>query len=138
MDTRRLLDKFVSYLKHYRAAVIWAAFLLIISLVPGTRIPTINFWDWNIGDKLAHIAVYFIMGVSLIYGSYKHSGFARPKWIYLFVFPTIALIYGLVMELFQLWFTTTRYASAGDALANGIGAVLGTVIAFSFFKSRSR
>jgi VanZ family protein len=111
--------------------------VLFISLIPGKELPDINFWDLNITDKLAHIAVFFILGFLLILGSYRRTRFRRPVWVYLLLFPFLSVVYGLMIEFFQAWFTTTRYASLGDALANAIGAVLGTIVAFYFFKSRS-
>jgi VanZ family protein len=131
------LDKIISVLKAYKAAIIWAAFVLFISLLPGKQLPELDFWDLNIGDKIAHIGVFFVLGLLLIYGSYRRTKFKRPTWVYLFVFPFLALLYGVLIEIFQGWFTTTRYASMGDVLADAIGAVLGTIIAFYFFKPRS-
>lgn len=137
MDTKNLLGRLFHFISFYRAAILWAAFVLFISLIPGKELPDINFWDLNITDKLAHIAVFFILGFLLIFGSYRRTRFRRPAWVYLFVFPFLSVVYGLMIEFFQAWFTTTRYASLGDALANAIGAVLGTIVAFYFFKSRS-
>ena len=41
---------------------IWAALILVLTSIPGEKMPEIGLWNW---DKLAHCAVYFILSILL-------------------------------------------------------------------------
>lgn len=136
MHTRKSLDKFKDFISAYRAAIIWAAFILLLTLFPGNELPDINIWELNIEDKIAHVGIFAVLGFLMIYGSYKHSRLGRPTWFYILVFSLLVLLYGGLTEVMQSTLTTNRFGNFGDFIADGIGAILGTVIAFWYFKSR--
>ncbi len=136
MPTRRSLDKIKDFISAYRAAIIWAAFILLITLYPGSELPDINIWELNIEDKLAHVGIFAVLGFLMIYGSFKRNRLRRPNWFYILVFSLLVLLYGGLTEVMQSILTTTRFGNFGDFIADGIGAILGTVIAFWYFKSR--
>jgi VanZ family protein len=80
------------------------------------------------GDKVIHTLAYIPLGF-LFYVSLRTSGVKR------YLFGTallLASIYGLTDELHQ-YFVPGRFASAGDAAADCLGAIMGSLGA-SFIK----
>jgi len=71
-------------------------------------------------DKVIHLAIYIPLGF-LLYLSFERSGLKK----YLFAFSVVmAGIYGITDEIHQS-FVPGRDASAGDAVADFIGAFVG-------------
>lgn len=124
-----------TFLKSYWAALIWAAFILILCGLPGKDLPNIDFWEINIEDKLAHIFVFGVLGVLLIYGARRNSNASLNKK-YVVIFISIGIAYGALTELLQGWLFPSRFSSLSDFLADGIGAILGTVFAYLFYSNR--
>jgi len=123
------------FLKSYWAALLWAAFILLLCGLPGKDLPNIDFWEINIEDKLAHVFVFAILGVLII------AGAASPKHIRLskrtiFISIAIGIFYGALTELLQGWLFPSRFSSLSDFIADGLGAILGTVFAFLYFSNR--
>ncbi len=122
-------------LRQYWAALLWAAFILFICGIPVTHIPKVDFWEINIEDKIAHIGVFFVLGLTLVWGYSKGS----PSYSLraMFWIMAIGILYGGLTELLQGTLFPTRYPSFGDLIADSIGSVFGTVFAFFYFKKRS-
>ncbi len=125
----------MSRLKDYWAAFTWAALILILCLIPGDELPDINFWELNIEDKLAHIGVFGILSFLLVYGAHGRK-LHQKTWYYFWLFIMSGLFYGAMTEILQGLFVPTRYASFGDFIADGIGTILGTIVAFWYFRNK--
>ncbi|MES2747777.1 MAG: VanZ family protein [Bacteroidota bacterium] len=100
-------------------ALLWTVLITILSLI------TVG----NIGgkialphkDKMIHFVFYFVF--VLLWFHVKKSGNNYKKTsVVVFL---IAIGYGLLMELFQSVFTTTRKADIFDVIANSSGALAG-------------
>lgn len=128
----------LSILKNYWAALIWAAFILFLCGVPGNQIPPIDFWAINIEDKIAHVGIFAILGVLMVYGNVKKNGFDSLTTKRLMGFSIIGLAYGFLTEALQHFVFIDRFASFGDFIADGIGSVCGTVFAFWFYKYKNQ
>ena len=100
-------------------ALLWTVLITILSLITvgdiGGSITLPN------KDKMVHFVFYFVF--VLLWFHVKKSPHNYKK-ISVVVF-LIAIGYGILMELFQSVFTTTRTADIFDVLANSSGALAG-------------
>lgn len=123
-------------LRNYWAALLWAAFILLLCGVPGTELPDIDFWALNIEDKLAHVGIFFILGALMVYGHTRSAnGFHQNRKTLLFMIG-LGVFYGALTEALQHFVFIARFASLADFLADSLGAVCGTVFAFWWFKNQ--
>ena len=107
-------------------AALWAAVLFLLSDLPALSVGLPSG-----ADKLAHGAVYLILGLSLAWGKVRTG--SRVGWVVLLL---IGAGYGALDEWHQS-FVLGRQATVGDWMADGAGVMLGLVL-FSRFRSRSR
>jgi len=127
----------MSRLKDYWAAFSWAAFILIICLLPGEELPDINFWEIDIEDKLAHLSVFGLLAILLVYGAHRRKLHEKPKY-YFWLLIISGLFYGAMTEILQGLFVPSRLASFTDFIADAIGTILGTIVAFWYFRNKAR
>lgn len=92
--------------------VLIVSFLLIstISMISVMAPPSGN----NL-DKLLHLGAYGVLTFGMV--------FALPKRSLAVIFA-VTFVYGVIIELMQGAFGEGRTASAADALANGLGALI--------------
>lgn len=77
-------------------------------------------------DKLIHIAEYAVLGL-LIARALKLQGFKATPFLKILLAAELAFLYGATDELHQ-FFVPGRFASVVDLLADGAGALLGSII----------
>lgn len=109
--TRRLLA--------YLPAVVWVAFVLFVggqSAVDGPTLPPL-------GDKVAHVLLYGVLGVLAARG-WVRAG-RRPARLWLFC--AVLLIGGL--DEWRQREIATRSAEVADWMADGMGALVGFAVA---------
>ena len=75
-------------------------------------------------DKIIHASVYFLLAV-LLYFSFLKSGLRKRL---LMISAVFAVIYGISDELHQ-YYVPGRIASIGDAIADSLGALIGSFLA---------
>jgi VanZ family protein len=113
------------------ASFIWALVILWLSLMSGNKLPRINIPNL---DKAVHFTFYFILSLLMFYGWMKQDRFPllhiRP---FLFIL-CIAIAYGILIEIAQETFTTTRHFELLDVAANSVGATIGSLIGVKLFK----
>jgi len=124
-----------SFLRSYWAALLWAAFILLLCGLPGEDLPNIDFWEINIEDKLAHIFVFAVLGTLMVFGA-KRSAKTQLTRNTILIIILLGVFYGALTELLQGWLFPTRYMSLSDFIADGLGAILGTVFAFLYYTNR--
>ena len=96
--------------------------VLAASTIPGGAIPKITIWSF---DKLLHIIEYFILAFLMI------NVLKNPTAISIFVVIIIGIAYGGFNEIWQ-GVIAHRYASTYDAIANGIGMIIGSFVTVKF------
>ena len=118
-------DQQTSYVRHNWPGISWA--LLILALctftTPSLEVP--DLFDLIKPDKVAHFGFYAIY-VVLFYKSFStmpiHSVFYRNQ----FSIPLYSgIVYGGLIEVYQGLLLPNRTGDYVDAIANGIGAVIG-------------
>ena len=95
-------------------ATIWAAALFLLSAQEFPARP-----PFDINDKVAHFAVYAVLGAALAFGRTRVS---RPPAHALLL--AVGLLYGVSDEFHQS-FVPTRTPSLGDLAANAVGLTVG-------------
>ncbi len=119
------VKKFLFYLP----AIAMMAFIAYGSLTPGEKAEALNFLNVEIPDKLIHGVFYFILTLSFLYPLFKkHLKFNRNL---LFILAVVFL-YGVVLEILQLYFIKDRTGEFYDVLAN-TGGILIAVFVFKFY-----
>lgn len=100
-------------------AFLWTCIVTVLSLVSignvGKSISIPN------KDKYVHFTFYFIFVIVWFLFANRTNITKKIKWIVLFS----AIGYGILMEIFQGIFTSTRTPDIMDVIANSIGAITG-------------
>ncbi len=87
-------------------------------------------------DKVVHFGFYFGAVFLGVLATREHTkGFVRlKKAIFLMIF--FATIFGIVIEILQLTYTTDRQGDVLDVLANTLGAICGGIAIKSYFSQK--
>ena len=114
----------------------WKPLLLALiifygSLTSGSNLNKINIFQINNIDKLIHLSFYFLLSISFQSSLLRNTLFNKKQQI--LITSILIISYGLMMEVFQFYFTSDRSAELYDALANTFGCILGIFI-FPFLK----
>lgn len=100
-------------------AGLWALVILVLCLMPGSRLPE---WDWFALldlDKLVHAALFFVQAL-LLARAFIARG-TPVRWALWAV--AIAALYGLATELMQGLEALGRRTDINDLIANTVGAL---------------
>ncbi len=107
-------------------ALLWAAIILFLCLLPGSELPE---WDWFALldlDKAVHAGMFFVL--ALLLGRALHARSMR-RWVLAVV--SIAIVYGAATEFMQGLEALGRRTDLSDMIANTVGALLGGWLAKS-------
>jgi VanZ family protein len=112
---------------YWAPAALCAALVLILSLMPASGAPS---YGW---DKVHHFTAYAVMSFLFMRVAAAMWGWPSKRTA-IEVILAVSL-FGIGVEFLQS-LTLTRNADAFDALANGLGSVLGVAV-FRLIKSRA-
>jgi hypothetical protein len=101
-------------------ALLWAAFILFLCLLPGSSLPE---WDWFALldlDKAVHAGMFLVQAL-LLARAFRARGMAR--WALAAV--AIAVAHGVATEFMQGLEALGRRTDPNDMIANTVGAVFG-------------
>jgi VanZ family protein len=122
----------------YGPVFIWALFILLLCGLPGEDLPDIDFWAIDIEDKLAHVAVFGILGVLAFKARFDHLGKSPLDRKAYWLIVSLGWAYAAFTEIMQGLVFVGRFASVKDFIADCIGMLLGMVLARYWFVTRSR
>jgi VanZ family protein len=109
-------------------AILWTLLITFLSL------NSLNNFDSPIKfankDKFAHFVFYFVF--VFVWILYSKQKLIYPKNG--FNILIIAIMYGIIMEVFQGLFTTNRKADIFDVLANSAGALTSFFVLRKYYK----
>lgn len=109
-----------STFKQYFKSILWASVIIYLSLVHISSTTTVKATFIPHFDKLAHIFIYMIFSLLLLFENRK----SRKTYLPLL----IAVFFGVLMEILQHLLTTYRSMEIYDMLANTLGVILGMLI----------
>lgn len=116
-----------SLLKNYLPALLWALFILILTMLPGKYIAPANIWDIVNFDKLGHLFVFSVLMVFFLRGLSKEFHPA-PAFRYILFAFLVCSMYGFLLEVMQGTLSADRQFDVVDALANMLGCLLGGIV----------
>jgi len=102
--------------------IVYFIAILVVSTIPGGAIPDIEILSF---DKLLHIIEYFILAFLMI----NVTKIITFKSILIIII--IGIAYGGFNEIWQ-GAIAGRYASIYDAIANGIGMIIGSFVTVKY------
>ena len=123
-----MLDKILKYWKPILIALI----ICYGSLASSSNLNKVNFLAFKNIDKLIHFLMYAALSLLFFIALRKNSQFKRKEQIIITLMLVIS--YGLIMEVFQFYFTNDRSAELMDAFANILGTLFGLLIFPIFYK----
>jgi VanZ family protein len=85
-------------------------------------------------DKLIHFAFYLVLALLMFFGWKKQHSFAALHRHAFAGIVLIAIAYGVIIEMLQESFTSTRHFEALDIVADAMGAIIGSLISVKLFK----
>lgn len=104
-------------------ALLYSIVLLVFSLV---KISTGNVVPVKNSDKVFHFVAHFLLAIFWFFSFNVKLGIKKSKsFLFAFLF---SLIFGIIVETLQHYFTTTREADIKDVIANIMGALLGLLV----------
>ena len=105
------------------SAIFWTGVILFLSLENAKNIPVINIAYL---DKVIHAVFHFVF--TILWFLYLKKKFISSNNVHLLFFTLIgSFVLGIVIELLQQSYTTTRNGDVFDILANLFGAFLAAV-----------
>jgi len=114
--------------------VIWLILIYGLLTMPNNDIPKLGFLDAIYFDKWVHAGLFAVLTFLFSWPFRK----LYPAQHRLFVsIAILALLYGIIMEFVQKYFTADRDFDINDMLADGFGCLLG-YIAVRYVVSRIR
>ena len=109
--------------KAFRIILILYFFVILaLSTIPGGAIPKLDVWSL---DKILHIIEYFILAFLAI------NAIKIPSTKMIILIIIVGIVYGGFNEIWQ-GFVADRFASIYDAIANGIGMVIGSIVSAKY------
>lgn len=106
--------------------IILALIIFYGSLTSGSNLNKVTIFQINNIDKFIHFSFYFLLSVSFQTSLFRNILINKKEQI--LITSVIVISYGLIMEVFQFYFTSDRSAEIFDALANTLGCISGILI----------
>lgn len=103
-------------------AIIYLIALTVASLVNIGGVPELGS---QMDDKIYHVIAYALL-MLVLYNYMSTTKFKHP----VLVSSALAVVYGIILEVFQQLLTASRVSDPYDVMANAIGVVAGVVTIF--------
>jgi len=115
------------------SALVWTVTILFLSL---SSFEKVNL-PINVSghDKLAHLLMYSIYAFAIVFSFRNIKNRKLKFYFYIFLY---LFLFGGFMEVLQGTLTKNRNADFLDAVANGIGALIGITFAYAIVKSKKK
>ena len=111
---------------------LWAAIIMVLTSIPGEKMPEIGLWNW---DKLAHWAVYFVLAFLLFRYLLLVRAFTIENAWKLGIL--IGVIYAGIDELHQIPIRN-RLGTWQDFVADSLGIGIGICVAVWYFRWKAK
>jgi len=125
-----------NFLRYHFPAILWAAVILYLTLLPAESLPEMPEWKLLSFDIFCHIGVFSLMAFLLVRSLYFHYGRAQFIQYAIGLSSVICFFLGVIIELLQTVMKRGRHGEARDVISDAIGIVLGSVV--FYFLTRRR
>lgn len=113
-------------------SIIYSVFITIIFLIPTKEMPKLSHFLIPI-DKIIHVFIF--LALTFLWLSYINSLLNNTKPIVLFFILVVCLLYGILIEVIQEFYLSSREAEFFDIIADLLGVSLGLLF-FRNYKNR--
>jgi VanZ family protein len=110
--------------KYYRPAILWALFILFMCSIKMGKIGNSPLFFPGF-DKLVHCGFFFVLVVFYCNGLIRQPSSQKLSYKRVLIFTVIAILYGGLIELLQLFVFTWRSGEWNDLFADAVGASMG-------------
>ncbi len=114
-------------------ALIWTGILTFFCLVESGELSKFP----KVSDKLGHSVFHFVLTTLWYFYFYFKKANNSLKMALLYAF-SFSLIFGILIELAQAIFTTSRKADVLDVLANSIGGIIAVITILTSMNLKTR
>ena len=115
-------------LRYNLFTIMWAAVILLTTLLPSSSLPSVSVWELFSFDSFAHAFLFSVLTFLMIVGFAKQYSYLRLKHYPVQHALFISTMFGIFIELMQHHFIPGRQGDIVDVLANTIGCLLGIVL----------
>jgi VanZ family protein len=110
--------------KYYGPAILWALFVFVMCAIDLGDVGRSHLFFPGF-DKLTHCGFFFVMMVLYCNGLIRQQSVSAISYKSLTIITLIAVVYGGLIELLQLWVFTWRSGEWNDLFADTVGASMG-------------
>lgn len=103
--------------------IFYSLALALVCLLPFKKLPDVGV---SFGDKIFHSLTYVVL--TFLWFSTFFFQFKTSKINAIIYSSVISIVFGIIIEVLQGVFTTTRQADVFDVLANSIGVLFAAVL----------
>ncbi|GAA4431885.1 hypothetical protein GCM10023188_19850 [Pontibacter saemangeumensis] len=115
-------------LRYNLFTMMWAAVILLTTLLPSSSMPAVSVWELFSFDSFAHAFLFSVLTFLMIVGLAKQFTFPRLRHYTIRYSLFLSTMFGISIELMQHYFIPGRQGDIIDVLANTIGCLLGIVL----------
>lgn len=115
----------------------WAAFIMVLMVIPGNSFPEKSWVTIPHADKIVHFVLFFILGVlyyPVIANKVTQASF--PKKLFWISF-SLGIFYAICTETIQWAIVSSRKGSLWDLLADILGLITGLGLAIWFARRQN-
>lgn len=113
-----------TFFKYYWPAILWALFIFVMCAIDLGDVGKSHLFFPGF-DKLTHCGFFFVLVVFYCNGLIRQQTASAISYKSLTIITLIAVIYGGLIELLQLWVFTWRSGEWNDLFADTVGASMG-------------
>jgi VanZ family protein len=125
--------------KKFLPAAIWSVIILILTGIPGSYIPRIHkLWGVIEPDKVVHLFIFGVLVFLILFGFREKYFFSTKRYWFGIISVLITSVYGMIIEILQLYLFIGRSGSRFDFYADAIGALLGWIGFYLVFRKKIR
>ena len=106
----------------------WAAVIMITTLLPSTALPSTSAWDLLTFDSFAHIFLFAVLTFLMIVGLKKQFTNTKLRHYAIRYSLLICTLYGIAIELLQEFVIYGRQGDIIDVVSNAIGCLVGIIV----------
>jgi VanZ family protein len=113
------------FLRHVYPALLWAAFIFLLTLTSGKEFPEVILVSF---DKLIHVFMFIVQSYLLMRGFIRQPVVLSLRYSPAIFSLLFALLIGASTELMQAFLLTDRSGDIYDFISNCIGSIAGVMI----------
>ncbi|WP_255594314.1 VanZ family protein [Pontibacter sp. HSC-14F20] len=108
--------------------IIWAAVIMVLTLLPSSSMPSLSIWEIFSFDSFAHAFMFAVLTYLMVVGLKKQYTYLQLKHYAIRAAFFVSSMFGIAIELLQHFFVPGRQGDMIDVLSNTIGCILGILL----------